>query len=258
MKYLSLGQQTVLFLLALLILALIFYKFYFHPQPVPEEVYNEIVVEVLGEVQNPGVYIFKNPPTLVEAVKKAGAFKESARFGGAQSSEGLKTGTLLNVSKESPKEVKITLGRMEARKLLAFSIPLDLNRVSVEDLCLIPGIGESLAREIVTYRERRRGFRSVDELKNVKGIGDKKWKEFKNFFVVRSSDGYYRTDGQHDSRCLFQKGSPCDGRDSNSEARYHDQDSETGWLGLPPYERVWGEDRLCQKDKFLGLTFPVI
>ncbi|MDO9350998.1 MAG: helix-hairpin-helix domain-containing protein, partial [Deltaproteobacteria bacterium] len=34
----------------------------------------------------------------------------------------------------------------------------------MEDLCLIPGIGESLAREIITYRERRKRFRSVEEL----------------------------------------------------------------------------------------------
>jgi competence protein ComEA len=55
----------------------------------------------------------------------------------------------------------------------------------VEDLCLIPGIGESLAKEIVSYRERRKGFRSVEELKNVKGIGEKKWKAFTEFLVVR-------------------------------------------------------------------------
>jgi competence protein ComEA len=74
---------------------------------------------------------------------------------------------------------------MEARKLLAFSLPLDLNRVSVEDLCLIPGIGESLAQEVFTYREKRRGFRSVEELKNVKGIGEKKWTTIKPFFFVK-------------------------------------------------------------------------
>jgi len=74
---------------------------------------------------------------------------------------------------------------MEARKLLALSIPLDLNRVSVDDLCLIPGIGESLAREIVSYRERRKGFRSVEELKNVKGIEEKKYRSLKAFFTAR-------------------------------------------------------------------------
>jgi competence protein ComEA len=81
-------------------------------------------------------------------------------------------------------EIKIKLGRMEARKLLVFSIPLDLNRVSAEDLSLIPGIGESLAQEILAYRERRRGFRSVEELKNVKGMGEKKWRAIKSFLFV--------------------------------------------------------------------------
>ncbi|MDO9123529.1 MAG: helix-hairpin-helix domain-containing protein, partial [Deltaproteobacteria bacterium] len=76
-------------------------------------------------------------------------------------------------------------GTMEAHKLLVFNIPLDLNRVSMEDLCLLPGIGESLAREIITYRERRKGFRSVEELKNVKGIGEKKYQSLKTFFVIR-------------------------------------------------------------------------
>jgi competence protein ComEA len=172
--------------LALFILILLYIKFYFRRSSPPEETYQEVVVEIVGEVQKPGIYIFKNPPALIEAVEKAGGLKESARFDETQSSEVLETGTLLNVSKEFPKEVKIRLGRMETRKLLAFSIPLDLNRVSVEDLCLIPGIGEFMAKDIVSHRERRKGFHSVEELKNVKGIGEKRWKEFNKCFVVRS------------------------------------------------------------------------
>lgn len=186
MKYLSLGQQKILFVLALIILALLYFKFYYHPssQP-PEEVFKEVVVEVAGEVQKPGIYIFKNPPTLKEAIDKAGGLNEPVLFDTTTSSKVLETGTLLNVLKESREETKLKLGRMEARNLLVFSIPLDLNRVSVEDLCLIPGIGESLAREIVTYRERRKGFRSVQELRNVKGIGEKKWKDIKPFFTLK-------------------------------------------------------------------------
>jgi competence protein ComEA len=143
------------------------------------------VIEVSGEVRNPGIFIFKNPPTLMEAIEKAGGLKEPAIFEKDSSSEVLETGTLLITKKESYQEIKVKLERMEVKKLLVFSIPLDLNRVSVEDLCLIPGIGESLAREIVTYRERRRGFRSVEELKNVKGVGEKKYQSFKGFFVIK-------------------------------------------------------------------------
>jgi competence protein ComEA len=166
-------------------LGTLYFKFYYHPPLLPEEIVREVVVEVLGEIQKPGIYIFKNPPTIKEVLEKAGGLKEAGNFDQKPSSEVLETGTLLNVRRGSSQEIKIKIQRMEANKLLVFSIPLDLNRASVEDLCLIPGIGESLAREIVTYRERRKRFRSVDELKNVRGFGEKKWKECREFFVVR-------------------------------------------------------------------------
>jgi competence protein ComEA len=186
MKHFSLGQQRILFILALFILVILYFRFYYSPLSPPlEETYKEIVVEVWGEVQNPGIYLFQNTPTLGEAIEKAGGLKETALFDITSFSGTLETGTLVTIAKESPDEIKVKLGRMEARKLLVFSIPLDLNRVSVEDLCLIPGIGESLAREIVTYRERRKGFQSVDELKNVKGIGERKLQSFKSYFIVR-------------------------------------------------------------------------
>ena len=182
--YFSLGQQKILIALALLILIILYFKFSYHPPTPPEEIVKEMIVEVSGEVQNPGIYFLKNPLTTKEAIEKAGGLKESAIFGKDSFSEVLETGTSLTIEKESPREFKIKMGRMEANKLLVFSIPLDLNRVSMEDLCLIPGIGESLAREIVAYRERRKGFRSVEELKNVKGIGEKKWKNIKSYFIV--------------------------------------------------------------------------
>jgi competence protein ComEA len=208
MRYFSIGQQWVLFVIALFILGILYFKFCYHPFPFSSEDFvREVVVEIAGEVQNPGVYLFQNPPTLREAIEKAGGFKEPALFETASSSEILETGTLLTIFHPFPQgerenepllkeghgggkqeEIKIRIGRMAANKLLVFSIPLDLNRVSMEDLCLIPGIGESLAQEIVKYRERRKGFQSVDELKNVKGIGEKKWKEFGKFFVVRKLD----------------------------------------------------------------------
>ena len=183
-KYLSLGQQRVLFFLVIFIFATLYFRFYYHSLPPrSEEIVREFVVEVLGEVPNPGIYIFQNPPTLKEAVKKAGGLKENALLETTLSPEVLETGTLITILKES--SIKIKLGRMQANKLLVFSIPLDINRVSMEDLCLIPEIGESLAREIVVYRERRRGFRSVEELRHVRGIGEEKYKFLRTFFITR-------------------------------------------------------------------------
>jgi competence protein ComEA len=203
LKYFSLAQQKILLVLALILAGLLYFRFYYQPLPPPSEEYvEETVIEVLGEVRNPGVYLFQNPPTLKEALEKAGGMKETGHFDETSSPEILKTGTLLTVVKEaqnispSPSfakgeigrirqgEIKVRINRMDANKLLVFSLPLDLNRVSKEDLCLIQGIGESLAQEIIAYRERRRGFRSVEELKKVKGIGEKKYQSVKNFFAL--------------------------------------------------------------------------
>jgi competence protein ComEA len=215
MKYFSLRQQWVLLAIALFLLGSLYFSFLYHPSPSLKEFVKEVVVEVSGGVQSPGVYLFQNQPTLREAVERAGGLKEVARFDAPSSSEILETGTLLIVTKQSSQvpssllppvvstrnrgedakeerlhagmkrdEIRIEIGRMAANKLLVFSIPLDLNRVSAEDLCLISGIGESLAREIIAYRDRRRGFRSVEDLRNVRGIGEKKYQSLKGFFTV--------------------------------------------------------------------------
>jgi competence protein ComEA len=184
-KHFSPDQQRTLFVLALLILGLLYLKFYMPSlTSMCPEIYEERVVEILGEVLNPGIHIFRNPPTLQEAIDKAGGFHEVVPSHIAAHSEALETGTLITVVRASHGEMKVNLGRMEARKLLLFSIPLDLNRISSEDLCLIPGIGESLAREIVAYRDRRGGFRSAEELKQVRGIGEKKWRTLATYFRV--------------------------------------------------------------------------
>ena len=49
--------------------------------------------------------------------------------------------------------------------------PLDLNRASAEELCLLPGIGVVRAGQIVEYRRHHGRFSTIDELRNIPGIG---------------------------------------------------------------------------------------
>lgn len=59
--------------------------------------------------------------------------------------------------------------------------PIDLNSATMEELIQVPGIGPATAKKIIEYRDKVVKFKSLDELKNIKGIGEKKvlkWKEY--------------------------------------------------------------------------------
>ena len=61
-----------------------------------------------------------------------------------------------------------------ASKQAAIQAPINLNSATSADLVKLPGVGEKTAQAIVDYRDQNGPFRSVDDLVQVKGIGDKK------------------------------------------------------------------------------------
>jgi len=79
-----------------------------------------------------------------------------------------------------PVEVILPDVRVIVPEFLSSRPRIDLNSAGVEELTRLSGIGETLAQRIVAYREKHGPFRSVDELKNVPGIGEKTVEEIKD------------------------------------------------------------------------------
>ena len=61
---------------------------------------------------------------------------------------------------------------------------ININTATAEQLTLLPGIGETLAQRIVDYRTDNGLFASVDDLKQVSGIGEKKLEQIKSYIKV--------------------------------------------------------------------------
>ena len=61
---------------------------------------------------------------------------------------------------------------------------INLNSAKLEDLILLPGIGESTAKKILELREKKSGFKALKDLLDVKGIGEVKFNKIKKYIFI--------------------------------------------------------------------------
>lgn len=118
-----------------------------------------IVVAVMGRVQRPGLVELPAGSRVADAIAAAG---------GALPDTDLST---LNLARKLADGELITVGVPAPDPAVAGG-PLNLNTATVAQLEELPGVGPVLAQRIVDYRDEHSGFRSVDELRNVSGIGE--------------------------------------------------------------------------------------
>ena len=71
---------------------------------------------------------------------------------------------------------------------------LDLNRATADELEALPGIGAVLAQRVVAFRESAGRFRTVDDLRGIKGIGAKKFDRLKSLITVSTSETQRETE----------------------------------------------------------------
>ncbi|MCR4432453.1 MAG: helix-hairpin-helix domain-containing protein, partial [Caldiserica bacterium] len=62
---------------------------------------------------------------------------------------------------------------------------ININTASAKELESLPGIGPVLAQRIVDYRAQKGGFKSIEEIKEVSGIGDKRFEAIKDLITVK-------------------------------------------------------------------------
>lgn len=82
----------------------------------------------------------------------------------------------------------------QARTPSRRSGPLDLNRASAGEIDALPGIGAVLAERVVAYRTSAGGFRSIDDLRRVKGIGAKKLDRLRPLIMVSAPAAHSKTE----------------------------------------------------------------
>lgn len=168
--------------IALLILAVLLVMVYLlkerpiHPQDQPLQTYPQghpVYVEIADE-KGEMVYTFEGKTNEVP-LSVIPAHLPSPDPSG-EKVEKVKTGTKITMGPDG-----LSTDIMDGEKHLVLGIPLDINKATARDFEALPGIGPKLAERIVETRTQLGGFKSPDDLKQVKGIGEGKLEKIRRY-----------------------------------------------------------------------------
>jgi competence protein ComEA len=142
-----------------------------------------IFVQVEGEVRYPGVYAFCREPLTEDVLCRGIVMNRSGTLNGPLEFAPLASGTKITVVHEG-QDCRVHRGEMDAHHKVTLGIPLSINRETEKGLTAVPGIGVKLAGAIVRDRERRGGFKTIDEIAGVPGIGRALYGKIKPYLAL--------------------------------------------------------------------------
>lgn len=144
-----------------------------------------VVVDVSGKVREPGIQRLPAGSRVADALRAAGGVRPGTDTEGLNRARLLVDGEQVLVG--GPPAVAgpgvaggpgaVGSGGAAAG---AAAAPVGLNTATLEQLDTLPGVGPVLAQHIIDYRTQHGGFRSVDELREVNGIGDRRFADLQN------------------------------------------------------------------------------
>lgn len=76
-------------------------------------------------------------------------------------------------------------GNENSKKLISVKEKFDLNSIELSQLVRLPGIGKKAAENIIAFRNKNGKYSSIDQLLEIKGIGEKKLDELKKFLIIK-------------------------------------------------------------------------
>jgi competence protein ComEA len=144
-----------------------------------------VVVAVTGRVQRPGLIRLPPGARVADAIDAAGGALPGTDLTMVNLARKLTDGELVTVGVTPPAGAEAGVGGgAPGAAPGALAGPLNLNTATAAQLEALPGIGPVLAQHIVEYRTRHGRFRSVDELRQVDGLGAARFKQLKPLVTV--------------------------------------------------------------------------
>lgn len=132
---------------------------------------NLISVYIGGEVVNPGDYSLKEGARIGDAIEAAGGFTEEAN-------------QKINIAFTLNDGEKVIVVDKSQSPNGAAAYMVNINTATESELMSLDGVGEKIAQRIISYRLKKGGFSSADEMLEIPGIGEKLYENIKDLIVI--------------------------------------------------------------------------
>ena len=142
-----------------------------------------IFVDIKGAVKNPGVYQMKVGDRVKDALDAAGGLTAEADSQKVNLAKRLEDQMVIVVPKVGEEAEEIPAG--ETRNEATKEGKVNINTATVEELKTLKGVGEKKAEAIIEYRKKNGSFQTKEDLMKVRGIGKKLFDSFQERIVTQ-------------------------------------------------------------------------
>lgn len=157
-----------------------------------ENMTKKISIYISGAVNSPGVVELKSNERLMEGVKLCDGLTDEADTNRINLAMKVKDEGHYIIPKEG-EEIALNNSNENVENnnndsnnsAEGDNKKININSASKEELDSLPGVGEVTAQKIIDYIEENKEFKSIDEIKNVKGIGENKFNDLKDYICIQ-------------------------------------------------------------------------
>jgi competence protein ComEA len=142
----------------------------------------KIKIDICGAVKKPGVIILAEGDRVIDAINRAGGLTDKADVLRINRSKYVNDGEKIIIPEIGE---KIDIGVSSDSDIIGIDKKININTATKEQLTKLDGIGESISERIIKYRQKNNGFKSIEDIKNVSGIGSNKFEQIKDSIKVK-------------------------------------------------------------------------
>ena len=155
-----------------------------------------IVIHITGEVKKEGVIYLEEGARIIDAIKEAGGETKQADLSQVNLAYELQDGQKIYIPNKNEKITEYIVDNSNENLMNNQNtnksdlgsndknIKININTATLAELDNLPGIGPSTAQKIIEYREKNGKFKKIEDIQNVKGIGEAKYEDIKEKITV--------------------------------------------------------------------------